>query len=109
MPAPPRWGKTPFLRCDDMVNGLRNAFSLARQSFRNLKMYTSGAMTFGPRYEQQGYSLRASIAAFYRALAAGRTPRIDGAEGAAVVEACEMAIESALHFLGQREEQGVAV
>jgi len=101
--------KTPYRRLDDMVNGFRNAFSLARQSVRNLKMYTSGAMTFGPRYEQQGYSFRASIAAFYRSLAAGRTPRIDGAEGTAVIEACEMAIESAFTYMGHTEERSVAV
>ena len=101
--------KTPYLRLDDMVNGFRNSFALARRNLRNLKSYSLGAMGFGPRYEQQAFSFRASIAAFYRALAAGRVPRIDGAEGTAVVEACHMTIDSALDFAEQTEGRVVTV
>ncbi len=101
--------KTPYLRLDDMANGFRNSFALARTSLRNLQSYSLGAVGFGPRHEQQTFSFQASIAAFYRALAAGRAPRIDGAEGAAVVEACHLAIDSALAFAEQTEERVVAV
>jgi hypothetical protein len=100
--------KTPYARMDDMVNGFRNSWSLARRNLRAIKMYSLGAVGFGPRYEQQSFSFRSSIAAFYRALAAGRTPRIDGAEGTRVVEACHMTIDSALNFAEQREESVAA-
>ena len=101
--------KTPYVRLDDMVNGSRNSWALARRNLRAIKMYSLGAVGFGPRYDQQGFSFHSSIAAFYRALAAGRTPRIDGAEGTRVVEACHMTIDSALSFAEQREESVVAV
>ncbi len=101
--------KTPYARLDDMVNGFRNSWALARRNLRAIKMYSLGAIGFGPRYEQQSFSFHSSIAAFYRALAAGRTPRIDGAEGTRVVEACHMTIDSALNFAEQREESVVAV
>jgi predicted dehydrogenase len=101
--------KTPYLRMDDMVNGFRNSWGMARRNLRAIKTYSLGAVGFGPRYDQQGFSFRSSIAAFYRALAAGRTPRIDGAEGTRVVEACHMTIDSALNFAEQREESVVAV
>jgi len=101
--------KTPYLRLDDMVNGFRNSWTMARRNLRALKMYAKGVVGVGPRYDQQSFSFRSSVAAFYRALAAGRTPRIDGAEGTRVVEACQMTIESALNFAEQREESVVAV
>jgi predicted dehydrogenase len=101
--------KTPYLRMDDMVNGFRNSWAMARRNLRAIKMYSLGAVGFGPRYEQQSFSFRSSIAAFYRALAAGRTPRIDGAEGTRVVAACHMTIDSALNFAEQKEESVVAV
>lgn len=101
--------KTPYLRLDDMVNGFRNSWSLAKRNLRAIKMYSLGAVGFGPRYEQQSLSFRSSIAAFYRALAAGRTPGIDGAEGTRVVEACHLTIDSALNMAEQREESVVAV
>lgn len=101
--------KTPYLRMDDMVNGFRNSLALARSSLRNLTSYSRGALGLGPRHDQQAFSFEASIAAFYRALAAGRTPRIDGAEGTAVVEACRMTIDSALAGAERMEEHIVAV
>ncbi len=101
--------KTPYLRLDDMVNGWRNSFSLAGRGLRNLKAYSLGAVGFRPRYEQQSLAFRASIAAFYRALAAGKAPRIDGAEGTRVIEACQMTIASALAFAEQTEASVAAV
>jgi len=101
--------KTPYLRMDDMVNGFKNSWAMAGRNLRAIKTYSLGAMGFGPRYEQQSFSFRSSIAAFYRALAAGRPPRIDGVEGTRVVEACHMTIDSALNFAEQREESVVAV
>jgi predicted dehydrogenase len=101
--------KTPYLRLDDMVNGFRNSWSLARRNLRAIRLYSLGAVGFGPRYEQQSFSFHSSIAAFYRALAAGKTPRIDGAEGTRVVEACHRMIDSALSFTEQREESVAAV
>ena len=101
--------KTPYLRLDDMVNGFKNSFALARRNLRNLKAYSLGAVGFAPRYEQQTFSFQASIAAFYRSLAAGKVPRIDGEEGTAVVEACQMTVDSALAFAEQTEERVVAV
>ncbi len=101
--------KTPYLRMDNMINGWRNSLALAGRNLRNLKAYSMGAVGFGPRYDQQGSSFRASIAAFYRALAAGKAPRIDGAEGNRVVEACQMTIDSALAFAEHREEAVAAV
>ncbi len=101
--------KTPYLRLDDMVNGFRNSLALARRNLRNLKSYSLGSVGFAPRYEQQTFSFQASIAAFYRALAAGKAPRIDGREGTAVVEACQMTIDSALAFAERTEERVVAV
>ena len=101
--------KTPYLRLDDMVNGFKNSFSLAGRNLRALKTYSLGAMGFGPRYEQQSFSFRASIAAFYRALAAGRTPRIDVAEGTRVVEACRMIIDTGLGVAEYTEASVVAV
>jgi predicted dehydrogenase len=101
--------KTPYLRMDDMVNGFRNSWLLARRNLRAIKMYSLGAVGFGPRYEQQSFSFASSIGAFYRALAAGRTPRIDGAEGTRVVEACQLMIDSAHSFAEQREESFAAV
>jgi predicted dehydrogenase len=101
--------KTPYLRLDDMVNGLKNSLALAGRNLRALKTYSLGAMGFGPRYEQQTFSFRSSITAFYRALAAGRTPRIDGIEGTRVVEACHMTINSGLAIAEQREASVVAV
>jgi predicted dehydrogenase len=101
--------KTPYLRMDDMVNGFKNSWALARRNMRALKMYSLGALGFGPRYDQQSFSFHSSIAAFYRALAAGRRPRIDGAEGTRVVQACHMTIDSALSFAEQREESVAAV
>ncbi len=101
--------KTPYLRMDDMVNGFSNSYAMGRRTLRNLKAYSLGALGFGPRYEQQASSFVASVGAFYRALAAGRPPRVDGAEGTAVVEACHMTIDSALAFTGQTEERVVAV
>ena len=82
---------------------------MARRNLRNMKQYSLGAVGFAPRYDQQGFSFHASIAAFYRALAAGRIPRIDGAEGTRVVEACQMTIDSALAFAEQQEERVVTV
>lgn len=101
--------KTPYLRLDHMVNGFKNSWGMAQRNLRALKMYSQGVVGLAPRYDQQSFSFRSSIAAFYRALAAGRTPRIDGAEGTRVVEACHMTIESALNFAEQREESVVAV
>jgi len=101
--------KTPYMRMDDMVNGFRNSWGMSRRSLRAIKMYSKGALGFAPRYEQQAFSFRSSVAAFYRALAAGRSPRIDAAEGTRVVEACHMTIDSALDFAEQREASFVAV
>lgn len=97
--------KTQYLRLDDAVNGLKNSFAMARRNLRNLKAYSLGAVGFGPRYDQQSFSFQTSIAAFYRALASGKTPRIDAAEGTAVVEACEMTINSAMSFAEQAEQK----
>ena len=94
--------KTPYLRMDDMVNGFRNSWAMARRNLSAIKTYSLGAVGFGPRYQQQSFSFRSSIAAFYRALAAGRTPRIDGAEGTRVVEACHLTIATALELSEQR-------
>ena len=101
--------KTPYLRMDDMVNGFRNSWAMTRRNLNAIKTYSLGAVGFGPRYEQQSFSFRSSITAFYRAMAAGRTPRIDGAEGTRVVEACHMTIDSGASFAEQREESVVAV
>ncbi len=101
--------KTPYLRLDDMVNAGRNSLRLARRSLSNFKTYSLGAVTFGPRYDQQTFSFSSSVPAFYRALAAGRPPRIDGVEGTAVVEACQMALHSALSSTEKKEERVVAV
>jgi predicted dehydrogenase len=101
--------KTPYLRLDDMVNGWKNSLGTARRNLSNLKAYSLGAMGFAPRYDQQGFSFGSSIAAFYRALAAGKPPRIDAAEGTAVVEACQMTIDSAMNFAELREERVAAV
>jgi len=101
--------KTPYLRLDDTVNGWKNSWRSGRRSFRNLKAYAMGAMGFAPRYDQQGFSFRSSITAFYRALAAGKTPRIDAVEGTAVVEACQMTIDSALACSEQMEERVGAI
>ena len=101
--------KTHYPRLDDMVNGWKNSLAMARRHLRNLKSYSLGAIGIAPRYDQQSFSFRASIAAFYRALAAGETPRIDAAEGTAVVEACQMTIDSALNRVDVREERVVAI
>ena len=100
--------KTRYLRVDDMVNGWTNAYGLVRRNLSNFKAYAMGAAGLCPPYLQQNLSVNASIAAFYRALAAGRTPRIDGAEGTAVVEACEMVADSAFAFLTNQEGRVVA-
>ena len=97
--------KTRYARVDDMINGWKNASALTRRSWRNFKAYALGAAGLGPPHLQQIISVNSSVAAFYRALAAGRNPRIDGAEGAAVVEACEMVRDSAFAFLAQKEDQ----
>ena len=101
--------KTPYPRIDDMVNGWKNSLTTAGRNLRNLKTYSLGAVGFGPRYDQQSFSFQASVAAFYRALAAGKTPRIDAAEGSSVVEACQMTIESAIAFAEEKEERVAAV
>ena len=101
--------KTPYLRMDDMINGFRNSYAMARKSLSHVKAYSLGALGFAPRYEQQNRSFLASNAAFYGALAQGRQPRVNGAEGTAVVEACQMTIDSALAAAEQREEQVVTV
>jgi predicted dehydrogenase len=101
--------KTPYLRLDDAVNSWKSSVAMARRNLRNMKQYSLGAVGFAPRYDQQGFSFHASIAAFYRALAAGRIPRIDGAEGTRVVEACQMTIDSAFAFAEQQEERVVTV
>jgi predicted dehydrogenase len=101
--------KTPYLRLDDMVNGWKTAYALARQNLHNFKAYALGAAGLGPPYQQQTMSVNASVGAFYRALAAGRSPRINGQEGAAVVEACQKTIDAALAYLAQQEGRVVGV
>jgi len=101
--------KTHYMRLDDTVNGWKNSSALRRQTLGNFKKYALGAVGVGPKYDLQGSSFVENIAAFYRALAAGKRPRLDAAEGTAVVEACQMIIDSAISFTEQTEERVAAV
>ena len=97
--------KTPYMRLDDMVNGCRNSWRMARRNLRAMKNVFPGGSGCRPAIRAAGLLVSSSIAAFYRALAAGRTPRIDGAEGTRVVEACHMTIDSRIGFRGTEEER----
>ena len=95
--------KTPYLRMDDMVNGLRNSSAMAgplRYKEYRWERWASVAR------EQQSFSFR-QHAALSCTAAGGR--RAYGTEGTRVVEACHMTIDSALDFAEQREESVVAV
>jgi predicted dehydrogenase len=102
-------GKTQYMRMDDTVNGWKNSAALRRETLGNLKKYLLGAVGVNPRYDLQQSSFVENIADFYRALAAGRRPRLDAAEGTAVVEACQMIIHGAISFTEQKEERVAAV
>lgn len=100
--------KTPYMRIDDLINASRNGTGVLRRGLRNLKLYAQGAMGLGAPYQLQTLSVNASVSAFYRALAAGHAPIVDGVQGAAVVEACEKVIDSAYVFLEAQGGRGAA-
>ena len=101
--------KTPYLRIEEMTIGWKNAYSFATRSWQNFKSFALGAAGLARPYQLQTAAINASVAAFYRALAAGRDPRIGATEGTAVVEACQMTIDGAYAYLAQTEGRVVAV
>jgi predicted dehydrogenase len=97
-----------YLRAGDLVDGWTNASGLARQSFGNFLRYGLGTVGLRSPYQMQNVSVKNSLAAFYQALRSGCAPVIGGAEGTAVVEACELVINSARVFAAQIGVERVA-
>jgi len=97
-----------YLRTGDLVDGWTNAFHLARQSCGNFLSYGLGTVGLRPSYQMQNFSVKNSLADFYQALRSGRPPVIGVAEGTAVVEACELVINSARVFASQIGGERVA-
>jgi len=88
--------KSRFLRLNDYMDTMGRALQLARRAHANLLRWARGILGFEPPYLLQIISVQQSLLAFYGALAQGQSPRIDGAEGTAVVHACQLIINSAL-------------
>jgi predicted dehydrogenase len=99
--------KDKFLRTANLVDAWKSGSGVVRQGIGNFVAYSLGAVKLRPAYQMQNFSVNASVQAFYRALRSGRSPVIGGEQGTAVVEACEMVIDSALAFAGVEEAERV--
>lgn len=89
--------KSRYPRTDNVLDAWRNGAGAIRQSARNFTAQMKDVLRLGPPYGMQTLSMNASIRAFYQALADGRKPPVDGADGTAVVELCEAVIQSAMN------------
>jgi predicted dehydrogenase len=92
-------GNSPYLRTAGLRDGFRNGGALIRQSLGNFIAQTKGSLGLARAYELQTFSMNDSIRAFYAALLTDAKLPVDGADGAAVVRACEIVTQSALQFV----------
>jgi predicted dehydrogenase/nucleoside-diphosphate-sugar epimerase len=73
---------------DNLVTGAGLAGTLASQSVRGAAGYLTGLLGIRPKSDGFFISMRESIAAYYRGIAAGRAP-LDGKFGTTLVGICE--------------------
>ncbi len=79
----------------DLFDAARNGTFLAMQGARGLANYTLGFLKLKPPQDTFHLGMRASIAAFYEALSAGRPLPVPAREGREIVEACELIANAA--------------
>jgi len=96
------------MRTANLIDGWRGGSALRSQSWENFVNYSLASVGLRPPHIMQNFSVNNSVASFYDALRAGRAPVVGGSEGTAVVEACEMVIESGLAFARQLGGEHVA-
>ena len=99
--------KDRYIRAGDLMDGLRNGMSVARQSFRNFRASALGSTGLGKPYVLQDMAVRNSLESFYNALRSGHAPLIGAEQGTNVVEACHMIIDGARRFAEEREPVAV--
>jgi predicted dehydrogenase len=95
--------KDRYIRAGDLVDGMRNGLSVARQSLRNFLAYGLGATGLRKPYALQETSVKNSLESFYNAVRYGYAPVIGADEGTAVIEACFRIIDGARRFAGERD------
>ena len=99
-------GKSQDLRPnDDLRDSWQAARSLAKDGLRHYRNYLKASLRRKAPYPTQYASMDSSIRAFYSALRAGSQPPVGAPEGAAVVEACQLAVRQ---FTREVEMAGVA-
>src|SRR6185312_9125292 len=95
--------KDRYIRAGDLVDGLSNGLSIARQSLRNFVAYGIGATGLGKPYALQETSVKNSLESFYKAVRYDYSPVVGAEEGTAVIEACLRIINGARQFTGERD------
>jgi len=98
--------KNRYIRAGDMVDGVKNGLSAARQGISNFMAYGLGAVGLRTPYGLQETSVKNSLENFYSAVRHGHAPTVGADQGTAVIEACCQMIDGARQFA--REENSVA-
>jgi predicted dehydrogenase len=99
--------KNRYIRAADLVDGMRNGLSVARQSLSNFRAFAMGSTGLGKPYLLQDMAVRNSLESFYNAVRSGHAPVIGAEQGTNVVEACHMIIDGARRFAEEREPVAV--
>ena len=90
-------GKSRYLRpVDDLIDSCRAGKNYLRDGIGRFATYAGGFLGLRPAADLFGVTMLSSIRAFYEALRAGAAPPMGLKEGSAAIQACEMAIASAL-------------
>jgi predicted dehydrogenase len=95
--------KNRYIRAGDLVDGLSNGISVARQSLRNFIAYGLGATGLRKSYGLQETSVKNSLESFYHAVRYDSPPIVGADEGTDVIDACFRIIEGARHFTSERD------
>jgi predicted dehydrogenase len=95
--------KDRYIRAGDLVDGMSNGLSVARQSLRNFVAYGLGAAGLRKPYALQDTSVKNSLENFYNAVRYGYAPVVGADEGAAVIAACFRIIDGARRFSAERD------